>query len=42
MKFDEAHWNRIHADEEPLNMPTNFTPDIEWRMNAPEEDEGVA
>jgi hypothetical protein len=42
MKLDEAHWNRIHSDEEPLNMETDFTPDIEWRLNAPDEDGGVA
>jgi hypothetical protein len=42
IKLDEAHWNRIHSDEEPLNMPTDFTLDIEWRLNAPDEDGGVA
>jgi hypothetical protein len=42
MKLDEAHWNRIHPDEDPLNMETDFTLDIEWRLNAPDEDGDVA
>ena len=39
LKFDEDHWNSIHPDEEPINLPMDFTMDIEWRKNTPDEDE---
>jgi hypothetical protein len=37
LTLDLEHWNRINPNEEPINMPMNLEPDIEWRMNAPEE-----
>jgi hypothetical protein len=39
LKFDEDHWNSIHPDEEPINLPMDLTMDIEWRKNTPEENE---
>lgn len=39
LTFDADHWNSIHQDEEPILLPMDLTPDIEWRGNAPEEDE---
>jgi hypothetical protein len=35
--LDLDHWNRINPNEEPINMTMNLDPDIEWRMNAPDE-----
>lgn len=32
------HWNRVHPTEEPLNMPLDFGPDVEWERNAPMDD----
>jgi hypothetical protein len=32
------HWNSIHPDEEPIQIPMDLTLDIEWRKNAPDED----
>jgi hypothetical protein len=31
---DAEHWNRIHVDQEPLQVPLDFTDDIAWRKNA--------
>jgi len=39
LTLDTDHWNGIHSDEEPIVMPLDFTDDIEWRKNAPNEDE---
>lgn len=36
---DVEHWNRINPDKEPIQIPLDFTDDVEWRRNAPEEDE---
>lgn len=37
LAFDCDHWNSIHPDEEPITIPLDFTDDVEWRKNAPEE-----
>lgn len=37
LTFDTDHWNSIHPDEEPIQMPLDFTDDIEWRKNGPKE-----
>jgi hypothetical protein len=29
------HWNRIHPEEEPVQMELDFGPDVEWKLNAP-------
>ena len=33
------HWNRINPDEEPIQIPLDLGPDVEWMRNAPNEDE---
>ena len=38
LTFDADHWNSIHPDEEPIDIPMDFVPDVEWRKNAPDED----
>lgn len=38
LTLDVDHWNSINKDEEPIVMPMDFTDDIEWRKNAPDED----
>ncbi len=35
LTFDADHWNRIHPEEEPIQVPMDFGPDIEWKKNAP-------
>jgi len=31
LTFDMDHWNAIHPDEEPIEIPLDFTDDIKWR-----------
>jgi hypothetical protein len=33
------HWNRINPREEPIQVPLDLQPDVEWMRNAPGEDE---
>ena len=33
------HWSRTHPNEEPVQVPLDFGPDVEWMRNAPREDE---
>lgn len=40
--IDVEHWNRINQDKEPIQVPLDFAPDVEWRRNAPNEDEKSA
>jgi hypothetical protein len=39
LTLDAMHWNGIHPSEEPINLPLDFTDDVEWRINAPDEEE---
>lgn len=38
LTLDVDHWNRINPDEEPIQMLMDFTDDVEWRKNAPDEE----
>lgn len=42
LTLDANHWNSVNQDEEPIKMQLDFTEDIEWRLNAPDEDEMAA
>lgn len=37
LTLDADHWNNINSEEEPIVIPMDFTDDIEWRKNTPEE-----
>lgn len=37
LTLDAMHWNSIHPDDEPINLPMDFTDDIEWRIDSPDE-----
>jgi len=37
LTLDADHWNSIHPNEEPIAIPMDFTEDIQWRKNAPDE-----
>lgn len=39
LTFDADHWNSLHPKEEPIQIPLDFTDDVEWRKNAPDEDD---
>lgn len=42
LTFDVMHWNRINEHEEAIVMPMDFNDDVDWRINAPSEDEKAA
>jgi hypothetical protein len=42
LSFDLDHWNRINPDDEPIELPMDLGPDIEWRKNAPDDDDKAA
>jgi hypothetical protein len=35
LTLDADHWNNIHPEEDPINIPMDFTDDIEERKHAP-------
>ncbi|MBI5936456.1 MAG: hypothetical protein HY850_01250 [Betaproteobacteria bacterium] len=37
LTFDVMHWNRINEKDDPIVMPMDFTDDVEWRVNAPDD-----
>lgn len=39
LSLDADHWNTIHPAEEPILVPLDLTDDVEWRKNAPDEDD---
>ena len=39
LTLDADHWNSVNQDKEPVVMPLDLTDDVEWRKNAPNEDE---
>lgn len=42
LTFDVMHWNRVHAEEDPIVMPLDFTDDVQWRLNAPGDESKAA
>ena len=42
LTFDVMNWNRVNATEEKIDMPMDFTDDVLWRINAPDEEEKSA
>ena len=42
LTLDKEHWNRIHPEEVPINLPLDFTDDVEWRLNADDDDQLAA
>jgi hypothetical protein len=36
---DANHWNRVNDHEDPIQLPLDFTEDVEWRLNAPDEND---
>ena len=37
LSLDADHWNATHSDEQPIMVQLDFTDDVEWRKNAPDE-----
>ncbi|MGO3741423.1 hypothetical protein [Kerstersia sp.] len=42
LSLDADHWNSIHPEESPIQIPLDFTDDVNWRKNAPDEDSKAA
>jgi hypothetical protein len=42
LTFDVLHWNRVNPQDEPIDMPMDFQPDVDWRLNAPDDDAKAA
>lgn len=42
LTFDMEHWNRINSKEEPIDLPMDLGPDIEWVKNSGDEDDEAA
>ncbi len=42
LTLDQDHWNNVNPKDEPINIPMDLTEDIEWRKNAPDEDDQKA
>lgn len=38
LSFDVEHWNRVNPSDEAIPMEMDFTDDVEWRKNAPDEE----
>lgn len=38
LTLDADHWNSVNPNEEPITIPMDFTDDIEWRKNTPDEE----
>jgi hypothetical protein len=38
LTLDIDHWNRVNASEDPITMPMDMGPDVDWRLNAPPEE----
>ena len=39
LSLDADHWNSIHPNEQPIQIELDFTEDVEWRKNAPDEND---
>lgn len=42
LTLDADHWNSVNPAEEPITIPMDFTDDIEWRKNTPDEESDAA
>lgn len=42
LTLDADHWNNIHPEENPIQIPMDFTEDIEERKNAPPDEDREA
>lgn len=42
LTYDANHWNRVHPNEEPVQVELDFTDEVQWKMNTPKEGEEAA
>ena len=41
LTFDLMFWNKMHPNDAPINLPMDLSPDIEWRLNAPDDEDAA-
>jgi hypothetical protein len=39
LTLDVEHWNRVNAAKEPIVVQADLTDDVQWRINAPTDEE---
>ncbi len=39
LSLDADHWNSVNPKAEPIEIELDFTDDIEWRKNAPDDED---
>jgi hypothetical protein len=42
LSLDQDHWNSMRPEHEQINLPLDFTQDVEWRKNAMGDDDRKA
>jgi hypothetical protein len=42
LTLDIDHWNSVNPADMPIDMPMDFAPDIEWKFNAPPDEDAAA
>lgn len=42
LTYDVRHWNRVHPNEEPIEVELDLTDDVLWRINAPNDNQDAA
>jgi hypothetical protein len=42
LTLDELYWRKCHPGEEPIPLPMDLAPDIEWRLANPTEEDEAA
>jgi hypothetical protein len=41
LTLDELYWRKCHPGEEPIPLPMDLAPDIEWKLAAKDEDKAA-
>ncbi len=42
LSLDQDHWNSSRTDDEQINLPLDFTQDVEWRKNGMDDRDEAA
>lgn len=42
LTHDVNHWNRVNKESDPIQIPLDFTDDVQWRLNAASTEEQAA
>lgn len=42
LSLDQDHWNGSRSDDEQINLPLDFTQDVEWRKNSLDDQDEAA